>query len=205
VFLRSTPPSTGESKLPSRASFQEPLLNGQRAVGEASSESRKAEDCPNLSAAARLMPPRNAGTSTMATSTPARSRSARAILTMRIRGNGTAGSHPGDCTNGTAATFDQARADFESAWLVFLSKRTEADFQAWRDQRDWTARKYALWDAGKRLPPNEWEPGKPCSIYLKCPCGNIFNSHRLEENLVHVPHITAEHKAREVRRAQTVQ
>jgi hypothetical protein len=31
---------------------------------------------------------------------------------------------------------------------VFLSKRTEADFQAWRDQRDWTARKYALWDAG---------------------------------------------------------
>jgi hypothetical protein len=107
--------------------------------------------------------------------------------------------------NGTAATFDEARADFEGAWRVFLSKRTEADFQAWRDNRDWTARKYALWDAGKRLPPNEWEPGKPCSIYLKCPCGNIFNSHRLEENLVHVPHITAEHKAREVRRAQTVQ
>jgi len=34
---------------------------------------------------------------------------------------------------------------------LFLSKRTEADFQAWRDQRDWTARKYALWDAGKKL------------------------------------------------------
>ena len=44
VFLRSTPPSTGESKLPSRESFPEPLLNGQRAVGEASSGSRKAED-----------------------------------------------------------------------------------------------------------------------------------------------------------------
>ena len=115
------------------------------------------------------------------------------------------GSEPGEQQNGTAATFDEARADFECAWRVFLSKRTDADFQAWRDQRDWTARKYALWDAGKRLPPNEWEPGKPCSIYLKCPCGNIFNSHRLEENLVHVPHITAEHKAREVRRAQTVQ
>jgi hypothetical protein len=102
------------------------------------------------------------------------------------------GSHPGEHTDGTAATFDQARADFESAWGVFLAKRTEADFQAWRDQRDWTARKYAFWDEGKRLPPNEWEPGKPCSIYLKCPCGNIFNSHRLEENLVHVPHITQE-------------
>jgi chorismate synthase len=31
---------------------------------------------------------------------------------------------------------------------VFLSKRTKADFQDWRDQRDWTARKYAMWAAG---------------------------------------------------------
>jgi hypothetical protein len=30
-------------------------------------------------------------------------------------------------------------ADFEAEWRVFLSKRTEADFQAWRDDRDWTA------------------------------------------------------------------
>jgi hypothetical protein len=29
--------------------------------------------------------------------------------------------------------------------------------------------------------------GKPCNIYLKCPCGNIFNSHRLEENLCTSP------------------
>jgi hypothetical protein len=34
-----------------------------------------------------------------------------------------------------------------------LSNRTEADFQGWREQRDWTERKYALWDAGKRLEP----------------------------------------------------
>jgi hypothetical protein len=77
----------------------------------------------------------------------------------------------GECTNGVAVTFDLARADFEAAWAAFLSKRTEADFQAWRDERDWTARKYALWDAGKRLPPNEWEPGKPYSRFRKCPCG----------------------------------
>jgi hypothetical protein len=31
VFLRSTPPSTGESKFPSQESFPEPLLNDQRA------------------------------------------------------------------------------------------------------------------------------------------------------------------------------
>jgi hypothetical protein len=50
------------------------------------------------------------------------------------------GSHPGEHQGGTAQTFDQARADFEAAWPVFLAKRTEADFEAWRDQRDWTAR-----------------------------------------------------------------
>ena len=27
--------------------------------------------------------------------------------------------------------------------------------------------------------------------YMKCPCGDIFNSHCLEENLVHVLHISA--------------
>jgi hypothetical protein len=51
------------------------------------------------------------------------------------------GSRPGECSSGTAATFDQARAAFEAAWRMFSSKRTEADFQAWRDQRDWTAEK----------------------------------------------------------------
>jgi hypothetical protein len=101
------------------------------------------------------------------------------------------GSHPREHQSGTAATFDQARADFETAWRVFLSNRTEADFQAWRDERDWTARKYALWDAGNRLPANEWEPGKPCKIYLKCPCGEIFNGERLEGTVIRVPHITA--------------
>src|SRR5713226_1674112 len=60
------------------------------------------------------------------------------------------GSHP-------AATFDQARADFERAWRVFLSKHTGADFQAWRDQRDWTAEKYRRFDRGERMPPN-WKP-----------------------------------------------
>jgi hypothetical protein len=40
------------------------------------------------------------------------------------------GSRPGECTDGTAATFDQACADFEAAWRVFSSNRTEADFQA---------------------------------------------------------------------------
>jgi len=65
------------------------------------------------------------------------------------------GSDPGDCKAGVAQTFDEARAAFEAAWRVFLSKRTEADFDAVRHQRETTARKYARWDAGERL-PHDW-------------------------------------------------
>ena len=109
------------------------------------------------------------------------------------------GSHPGEHQSGTAATFDQARSDFEAAWEVFLANRTQADFRAWRDQRDWTARKYEMWTTGEKLPSQ-----KPSSM-MRCPCCEMFDSHRLENTLIHVPHITAEHKSREVRRAQTVQ
>jgi hypothetical protein len=55
------------------------------------------------------------------------------------------GSHPREIQSGTSATFDEARAEFGSAWKIFLSNRTEADFQAWRHQRDSTAWKYAMW------------------------------------------------------------
>ena len=62
------------------------------------------------------------------------------------------GSQPGEQAHGTADSFDSARADFEKAWQVFTSRRTEADYQAWRDQRDWTARKYAARDRGQPVP-----------------------------------------------------
>jgi hypothetical protein len=74
---------------------------------------------------------------------------------------------------------------------VFLSNRTEADFQAWRDQRDWTERKYALWDAGKRLEPSSHGPGKPRSHFMKCPCGAVFDLHGPEAVLMHVPDNTS--------------
>ena len=62
------------------------------------------------------------------------------------------GSEPGEFTVGTGATFDQACSEFEIAWKRFSAKRTEADYQAWRDQQDWAARKYAMWKAGELLP-----------------------------------------------------
>jgi hypothetical protein len=74
---------------------------------------------------------------------------------------------------------------------VFLANRTEADFLEWRDQRDWTARKYALWDNAQRLEPPSYGPGKPCSRFMKCPCGEVFAMYEPVEVLVHMPHINA--------------
>jgi hypothetical protein len=62
------------------------------------------------------------------------------------------GCEPGEHQNATAATFDQARAEFDVAWQHLLPKRTEADFQAWRYQRAATAWKYAMHDRGLPLP-----------------------------------------------------
>jgi hypothetical protein len=104
------------------------------------------------------------------------------------------GCHPREQTHGTAATFDQARGEFEQAWRIFLSNRTEADFQAWRHQRDQTARKYAMWERGELL-----QSQKPNSM-MRCPCGETFDSHRLAHNLIHVPHIAASQAADGIRR-----
>jgi hypothetical protein len=104
------------------------------------------------------------------------------------------GSHPGECANGAAPTFDQARADFEEAWALFLSKRTEADFQEWRDQRDWTERNHAMWERGEKMPTQ-----KPSSL-MRCPRGETFDSHLLEHTMIHVPHITKAHQTDEIRR-----
>jgi hypothetical protein len=99
------------------------------------------------------------------------------------------GSEPGEYTDGTGATFDQAREGFEAAWRVFSSKRTEANYQAWRDARDWTARKYAMWERGERMPSQ-----RPNSM-MPCACGETFDSHRPAHTLIHVPHITAAQRA----------
>ena len=48
----------------------------------------------------------------------------------------------------------EARAAFDAAWRVFMSKRTETDFQEWREQQAWTAEKYRRFDRGERMPPD---------------------------------------------------
>ena len=82
------------------------------------------------------------------------------------------GSNPGETSSGSAVTFDQARAEFETAWRIFLAKRTPEDFEAWRFNRDFTAWKTAMWDAGLRTPTQR--------DYVSCPgfAGlQVFNVH----------------------------
>ena len=68
-------------------------------------------------------------------------------------GVGAAGFIPA-VTPGNAPAVDHAKAHLEAAWRVFLMKRTDADFQERRDQRDWTAEKYRRFDRGDRMPPD---------------------------------------------------
>jgi hypothetical protein len=50
---------------------------------------------------------------------------------------------------------------------------------------------YAMWERGEKLPSQ-----RPTSI-MRCPCGELFDSHRLEHTMIHAP--ITEHQ-REVRR-----
>jgi hypothetical protein len=51
-----------------------------------------------------------------------------------------------------------------------------------------------MWEKGERLPSQ-----KPSSL-MACPCGETFDSHRLEHTVIHVPHTTAAHAADGIRR-----
>lgn len=62
------------------------------------------------------------------------------------------GSSAGEIKTGVAATLEEAKTKFRRAWLAFASNRAPEDFEAWRDQRDWTARKYAFRGRGEQVP-----------------------------------------------------
>ena len=54
--------------------------------------------------------------------------------------------------SGIAANFEDARAAFADVWARYLPRCTEDDFKAWRFQQVHTAWKYAMWDAGCKMP-----------------------------------------------------
>jgi hypothetical protein len=87
------------------------------------------------------------------------------------------GSDPGEERYGTAADFDAARAAFEEAWTVFLSKRTEADFREYRRHRASHAWMRAMWDAGCRLPT------QTADGLSRCFCGADIDMASMDEHI----------------------
>ena len=66
---------------------------------------------------------------------------------------------------------------------VFSQEECEQDYQKWRDQRDFTAHKYAMWKRGEKFPSQT-----PNSL-MRCICGVTFDSHKTNESYDHRGHI----------------
>jgi hypothetical protein len=92
-------------------------------------------------------------------------------------------SHNGQHVEGTAETFEQARADFGAAWEEYLPKCTEVDFLGYRRQRAWTAWKYAMQESGCRM------PAQNANGRSRCFCGAEIDLKNTEE------HVYAAHMA----------
>src|SRR3569623_1064040 len=78
------------------------------------------------------------------------------------------GCGPREMTTGTAADFAEARETFDKAWKALHPQKTEADYQEWRDHRDFTTWKYAMQDKGLQIPTQN------TSGVSKCYCGIII-------------------------------
>lgn len=88
---------------------------------------------------------------------------------------------PGECTSGTAASFESARAAFTVEWAVFLSKRTEADLKDCWQERDWTASSYSLATSSGVDQHAAGARPTPAAIYVK---RLIWFAHNEEEALL---------------------
>jgi hypothetical protein len=92
------------------------------------------------------------------------------------------GIEPGGHQDGTAVDSDHARVDFEAAWRMILPTLTDADFNKWRCQRDFTTWKYAMWDAHSMMPTQM--PGGRSRCFCGAPIdikgvgAHILSAHR---------------------------
>src|SRR5690349_22956967 len=78
---------------------------------------------------------------------------------------------------GTAATLEQARADFAEAWASYLPRCTEADFEGYRRQEAWTAWKYEMHETGCKLPTQMPE------LRSRCFCGMAIDSVTMDQHV----------------------
>jgi hypothetical protein len=80
--------------------------------------------------------------------------------------------------DGSSPTLEEACADFDAAWRLYLSGCTAEDFAVWRRQRAFTAWKYAIWDAGCRMPTQTVDG------WTKCFCGAAIDNNSAHDHIV---------------------
>lgn len=91
------------------------------------------------------------------------------------------GFHPGtdrgEHRRGVAETFDQARVSFQAAWEELVATRKEADYEAWRRQRDWTTWKDRMHSLALPLPTQLAEG------IARCFCGEVVSIRTLDAHV----------------------
>lgn len=75
------------------------------------------------------------------------------------------GTDVGAGGSGIGVSFEECREAFERAWLKLKATLAEADYDRWRDQRDWTAWLHRMHDQ-KLLLPTQTREGRS-----RCFCG----------------------------------
>jgi hypothetical protein len=80
----------------------------------------------------------------------------------------------GSGVNGRAETRQSAMTAFREVWSA-----SDEDIATMRKEEEWTANKYALWDAGYR----------DFSSDIRCPCGARFDPGDHEATMAHIGHI----------------
>jgi hypothetical protein len=83
---------------------------------------------------------------------------------------------------GNALTFEEAKAEFQKSWVRLQPQITPAMIDEWRQQRAFTAWKYAMIDAGCQL-PTQSTTGR-----ARCYCGNEVTIAGMPEH-VHEQHM----------------
>jgi hypothetical protein len=95
-------------------------------------------------------------------------------------------THPLTHADGTAETFEQARADFEAAWAEYLPRCTPADFEEYRRQRALTEWKHAMDDTGTKMPtalPNgRWRYFCGATINIASTSQHVYDAHMTAES-----------------------
>lgn len=94
------------------------------------------------------------------------------------------GCDPGQHTNGSAETFEAARAEFELAWERLKPTRTEAHYELYRRSRDFQAWKNRMHDERLKMPTQNTNGVARCycgaEITIKSVDAHIQDAHRGE-------------------------